>query len=85
MVVPAVQEPESVPFKVRQWLYRRASILSFGSSKEALSGCIISKKDDLKSPYAVDDFSASAKDGWVITTCAMRMLMRKRGNGIKCG
>ncbi len=56
VVVPALQEPESVPFKVRQWLYRRANIRSFGSSKEALSGCIISKKDDLKSLYAVDDF-----------------------------
>ncbi len=56
VVVPALQEPSSVPFKVRQWLYRRASMRAFGRSKEALSGCIILKKDDLKNPY-VPDFS----------------------------
>ena len=51
MVVPALQEPESVPFNVRAWLYRRASVRSFESSEEALGLCIISVEDDMKNPY----------------------------------
>jgi len=61
VVVPALQEPGSAPFKVRQWLYRRASMRAFGSSKEALSGCIISKQDDLKNPYTMDIFNGFDK------------------------
>ncbi len=51
VVKPALQEPESVYFKVRAWLYRRASKWSFGTSEEALDRCIISVENDMKNPY----------------------------------
>jgi hypothetical protein len=54
VVVPALEEPESVPFKVRAWLYRRASARSFGISEEALERCIIPVEEDMKNPYAFD-------------------------------
>lgn len=51
MIVPALQEPESVSFKVRAWLYQRASVRSFGTSKEVLGRCIVQKNNDLENPY----------------------------------
>ncbi len=53
VVKPALEEPESVPFKVRAWLYRRASLRSFGTSQEALGRCVVSVADDMKNPYDV--------------------------------
>lgn len=41
VVAPALYDPTSAPFKVRAWLYRRASIRSFGRSEEALGGCAV--------------------------------------------
>ena len=51
VVAPALEEPESVPFKVRAWLYRRASLRSFERSEEDLGRCIVQKKEDLRNPY----------------------------------
>ena len=56
VVVPALQEPESVPFKVRAWLYRRASVRSFGTSEEVLRRCIVSVNEDMKNPYEYDPY-----------------------------
>ena len=39
VVVPVLQEPESVPFKVRAWLYQRASVRSFGNRNRCRSKC----------------------------------------------
>ena len=51
MIVPALQKPDSVSFKVLMWLYRRASVQSFKTSEEALGRCITSVEDDMKNPY----------------------------------
>jgi len=51
MVQPALEEPVSRPFKVRAWLYRRASLSSFGTSEEALGRCIVLMENDMTNPY----------------------------------
>ena len=51
VVKPALEDPRSVPFKVRAWLYRCASVRSFGRSNESLSGCIVSIEDDVENPF----------------------------------
>lgn len=48
--VLALDKPESVEFKVRAWLYQRASLLSCGTSEENLSGCIDLKEKEYKEP-----------------------------------
>jgi len=39
LVGPSLERAGSRPWKVRAWLYRRASIRSFGHSEECLAGC----------------------------------------------
>jgi hypothetical protein len=51
LVQPVFEEPESRPFKVRAWLYRRASLSSFGTSEEALGRCIVLMENDMTNPY----------------------------------
>ena len=58
VVGPALEEPGSVPFKVRAWLYRRVSMRSFGRSEEVLGRCTIRKDEDLENPY---DFSRGSR------------------------
>jgi len=53
VALSSLQEPGSVPFKVRAWLYRRASLRSFGISEEVLSGCVVLRADDLENPYEI--------------------------------
>jgi len=53
VVESALEDPASVPFKVRTWLYRRASRQSFGCSEEALQGCMVACWKDMDfNPYS---------------------------------
>ena len=51
VVAPALYHSTSGPFKVRAWLYRRASRRSFGRSEEGLGGCVIRDGDCLENVY----------------------------------
>ena len=51
VVEPALYDFTSAAFKVRAWLYRRASERSFGRSEEALGRCVIRMDEDLENPY----------------------------------
>ena len=51
VAVSSLLVPTSRPFKVRSWLYRRASLRSFGVSKEELGRCIVLRNNDLQNPY----------------------------------
>ncbi|KAF7502402.1 hypothetical protein GJ744_005854 [Endocarpon pusillum] len=53
VVVPSLVDPDSVPFKVRAWLYRRASRRAFGRSEDDLGGCMDLDRD-LDNPYNED-------------------------------
>ncbi len=55
MVQPALEEPVSRPFRVRAWLYRRASLSSFGTSEEALGRCIVLMENDMTNPYDAEN------------------------------
>ncbi len=61
VVAPALHDPTSMPFKVRAWLYRRASEKSFVISKEALGRCVIWDDEDLENPYDNDRQYGSGK------------------------
>lgn len=53
VVKPALENPGSVLFKVRAWLYRRASRQSFGCSEEALQGYMVACWEDMDfNPYS---------------------------------
>ena len=66
--VLALDKLESVEFKERAWLYQRASLLSFGTSEENLSGCIDLKEKNMENPYDC------TRDGGSMLSCRMDSL-----------
>jgi hypothetical protein len=62
LVQPALEKPESRPFKVRAWLYRRASVRSFGISEEWLEGCQVILSAEFN-PYDLESCAYSCYIG----------------------